>query len=182
MASVAATVAEAGEGEAAFAELAPLIRTSHALLLAANDSIVLAAAALLKRMLPPEELPRLVLPPLCRVSRSPHSEVAFCALEVLRSLASDLPADAFAPHLANFFSRCKLIISFNSVLISHDLSWNRVGEPPYDLTRSPCSRRADEPPFVIDVKMRILPLLLAPTTIGPVRQSPSITYSIINLE
>ena len=85
-------------------ELAPLIRHCRLLLLSLNGGVVLAAAALLRRLLPTDQL-QCIIKPLCRLTRSSRHEIAHCALEVVHALASAAGlAHLFVPQLTDFIA------------------------------------------------------------------------------
>ena len=72
-------------------ELAPLLKACRLALLSANGAVVLAAAAILRRLLPIDQL-SCIARPLCRLTRSSRPEIAYCALEVVHALAEEAPA------------------------------------------------------------------------------------------
>ena len=83
-------------------ELAALLKACRLALLSSNGAVVLAASALLRRLLPFEQL-SCIARPLCRLTRSSRPEIAFCALEVVHALAVHGPA-LFASATSDFFA------------------------------------------------------------------------------
>jgi hypothetical protein len=83
-------------------ELAPLLQRAKSLLHSRSGAVVLAAAALLLRLGPPSQR-TLIVRPLCRLTRSPHPEVAHCALQAVAQLARVQP-ELFTSTLTFFFT------------------------------------------------------------------------------
>ena len=83
-------------------ELSPLVRAAKVRLCSRSGAVVLAASALLVRLLPRAQL-GCVSQPLARLTRSPRVEVAHCALQSVTQLAARAP-ELFAPVLSAFFT------------------------------------------------------------------------------
>ena len=128
-------------------ELAPLVKAVRMMLHSANGGVVLAAVALLKRTLPPEQL-GCIVKPLCRLTRSSRPEIAYCALEIIHHLANSVTPSLFFSSLRDFCTnaeepayisnaKCRILASLTTPAT--------VGPISKELTahlRSPCGRLA----------------------------------------